>query len=45
MALRGIREVEAFVVLRVASQSQHRTLRLVAEEIVGTGDLSSLPEG
>lgn len=44
MALRQISEVEAFGLLRVASQAQNRTLRLVAEEIVATGDVSWLPE-
>jgi hypothetical protein len=43
MALRGVTEVEAFGVLRVASQSQNRTLRVLAEEIVLTGNVSSLP--
>ncbi|WP_076260758.1 ANTAR domain-containing protein [Intrasporangium flavum] len=44
MALRGIREVEAFGVLRVASQARNRTLRAVADDVVASGDLSSLPE-
>lgn len=43
MALRGVTEVEAFGVLRVASQSQNRTLRVLAEEIVLTGNVSALP--
>jgi hypothetical protein len=43
MALRGVTEVEAFGVLRVASQSQNRTLRVLAEEIVLTGNVSTLP--
>ena len=44
MALRGVKEIEAFGVLRVASQSHHRTVRTIAEEIVVTRDLSSLPD-
>ena len=44
MALRRVREVEAFGLLRLASQSHNRTLSLIAEEIVATGDVSSLPE-
>ncbi|WP_323095350.1 ANTAR domain-containing protein [Intrasporangium sp. YIM S08009] len=44
MALRQVKEVEAFGVLRVASQAQNRKLRVIAEEIVIAGDLTSLPE-
>ncbi len=43
MAMRGVKEIEAFGVLRVASQAQKRTVRSLAEEVVATGDLSSMP--
>ena len=43
MARRSIDEVEAFRVLVAASQSSNRKLRVIAHEVVETGDVSRLP--
>ena len=42
MALHRVSEVEAFALLRKASNDGNRKLRLVAEEVVLTGDVSQL---
>jgi hypothetical protein len=44
MAGRKVDEDQAFGVLRKASQNTNRKLRMIAEEVVRTGDVSGLPE-
>lgn len=43
MANRRVTEAEAFQVLTRASQNTNRKVRLIAEELVETGDVNSLP--
>ena len=43
MADRRVTEDDAFAILRKASQDGNRKVRLIAEEIVATGDVSGLP--
>jgi hypothetical protein len=43
MANRRLNDVDAFAILVSASQNGNRKLRLVAEEVVQTGDVSQLP--
>ncbi|MGW5237321.1 ANTAR domain-containing protein [Monashia sp. NPDC004114] len=44
MASRRVSEDEAFDILRKASQNTNRKLRVIAEEVAHTGDISQLPE-
>jgi AmiR/NasT family two-component response regulator len=43
MATHGIRDGAAFDLLRVASQRSNRRLRDIADEVVRTGELRSVP--
>ena len=43
MTRHGVNEARAFEVLKKASQDSNRKLRLVAEEVVLTGDVPGLP--
>jgi phage I-like protein len=43
MANRRVNETDAFVLLSKGSQNTNRKLRVLAEDIVSTGDVSSLP--
>jgi hypothetical protein len=44
MAGRGVTEQEAFAVLKKASSLENRKLRLIAEDLVLTGDVDGLPK-
>lgn len=44
MANRGVDEADAFKILSRASQHANRRLRLIAEDVVETGDVSRLPD-
>ena len=44
MASRRVGEDAAFEILRKASQDSNRKVRVIADEIVRTGDVASLPE-
>jgi hypothetical protein len=45
MAARGVSEVEAFAIISQASQNTNRKVRLLAEEVVSSGDTSPLHLG
>jgi hypothetical protein len=44
MAVRKVTEADAFMILKAASQHTNRKLRLLAEEVVRSGDTSGLPQ-
>jgi hypothetical protein len=44
MASRRVDEDGAFAILRKASQNTNRKLRVIAEEVVRTGDIANLPD-
>ena len=43
MANRRVTEVDAFKILAKASQDRNRKLRVIADDIVATGDVAELP--
>lgn len=43
MASRKVSEVEAFAIISRASQNTNRKVRVLADEVVNTGDVSGLP--
>ena len=43
MANRKVTEPDGFLILKKASQNSNRKLRVVADELVETGDVSVLP--
>jgi AmiR/NasT family two-component response regulator len=44
MVDRKVSEADAFTILKRASQRANRKVRVLAEEVVRTGDLTGLPE-
>jgi AmiR/NasT family two-component response regulator len=45
MANRQVTEAEAFLILSKASQNTNRKVRVIADEVVDSGNVSDLPDG